>query len=274
VSGLRDAREERTVRYLGVVLTLLAVAAAAGCGANDNDDDETSAGPGLHEFTLDYRGEPYLLFVPSSHDPDTPMPLVVVLHGSPSSAREIYRASRLDQLAEREGFLVAYPEDQGRADIMRELVSHLVDTWHAEPGEVYVTGFSAGASAAWRLAAEAADVFAAAAPMSGPLQDTGNAIAPAAPVSVIAFIGLEDGRFLERMEAGVAHWQQQLDCTPGDPTWVDGGEEQVSRTVAGCQDGSEVVAYRIAGMGHVWAGQTPGFAPNQTMWDFLVAHRR
>lgn len=252
----------------------LAAGPLVGCGDGDGGggEDESTAGPGLHSLTLDYRDEPYLLYVPEGYDPDTPVPLVVTLHGRPGTAAGIAGQSRLNPLADQEGFLVAYPESTASVVFMRELVGHLVDTWHADPAAVYVAGFSAGASAAWRLAADAADLFAAAAPMSGPLQGK-SAIEPAEPVSVLAFIGLNDAASLNAMESGVAHWQEQRRCPAGEPELVD-DDGQVSRTVAGCADGSKVVTYRIEHMGHVWANRMPGFDPNQAIWDFFIAHRR
>lgn len=263
----------RIRRALAMVL-VLAAGPVAGCGDGDGGggEDETAAGPGLHPLTLDYRDEPYLLYVPESYDPDTLTPLVITLHGRPGTAAGIAGQSRLNPLADQERFLVAYPESSTSVVFMRELVGHLVDTWHADPDAVYITGFSAGASTAWDLAAEAADLFAAAAPMSGPLRGK-SAIEPAEPISVMAFIGLNDRPLLNAMESGVAHWQKELRCQESKPELVD-KDKSVSRTVAPCADGSEVVTYRIEHMGHIWANRAPGFDPNQAIWDFFVAHRR
>jgi len=42
-----------------------------------------------------------------------PMPVVFVLHGGGGTARQIERTTKFDDLAEREGFVVVYPESVG-----------------------------------------------------------------------------------------------------------------------------------------------------------------
>jgi polyhydroxybutyrate depolymerase len=54
-------------------------------------------------------GRTWAVYVPSSL-PATPVPLVVGLHGGLGSADTFRRDTRFDQLAEREGFIVVFPE--------------------------------------------------------------------------------------------------------------------------------------------------------------------
>ncbi|WP_247662264.1 hypothetical protein [Micromonospora sp. U21] len=56
----------------------------------------------------------------------------------------------------------------------------------------------------------------------------------------------------------------------------------MTRTVAGCADGSDVNVYTIENMGHSWPGATSGqlaasaagLSATDLMWEFFAAHPR
>lgn len=273
--------------------------AATGCGAAEPGPAPTSSpdlpGPGLHEIKLFSGGEPraLLLEVPEGYRPDEPVPLIVVLHPGRGSARKIRSDSGMAALAEEYGVLVAYPQSVGQfwqpalegeygvgvefggdpvdVDFLRELVAHLVAEWHVAPEQVYAAGHSNGAAMTYRLAAEAADVFAAIAPVGGYLFDAPTAIEPAQPVSVVGFVGM-DNEYTAEIAAGLATWRDRLGCEPGEPAGL--GDDRVTEVRATCRDGSEVVEYRIEGMGHVWPGAAHGIDATRVMWEFFTAHAR
>jgi poly(hydroxyalkanoate) depolymerase family esterase len=139
-----------------------------------------SAGPG--------GARRYRLFVPASYDGSRPAPLLVMLHGCTQDPDDFARGTRMNEVAEERGLLVAYPEqtaainpqkcwnwfdpahqERGRgepedvASIAREVMaSHRVD-----PARVYVAGVSAGGSMALNVAAAYPELFAAAGTHSG-----------------------------------------------------------------------------------------------------------
>lgn len=113
------------------------------------------------------------------HEPaglPTGAPLVVALHGCTQSA-SAYSATGWNELADQNGFLVAYPQttannscfnwftaaQQSRtgAEVtsILQMVSHLVSTKGVNAQRVYVTGLSAGAAMSNVLLAVAPDVF-------------------------------------------------------------------------------------------------------------------
>ena len=111
--------------------------------------------------------------------------LVIALHGGSGTGAQIRKQLQLDRVADREGFVVAYPDSLGSrwarrwndgrvfADrrlagpepddvaFVRALVKEIATTIPIDPARVFVTGVSNGGMMSFRLACEASDVFAA-----------------------------------------------------------------------------------------------------------------
>jgi polyhydroxybutyrate depolymerase len=115
--------------------------------------------PGDHELKLRWGGQErsYRVHAPPGYDGNTPLPLVVTLHFSPGDAAQIAITSGMSAKADKEGFLVLYPEGQsggfnalvccGNADdvgFIKALVERMVSRWKADPKRVYATGISNG----------------------------------------------------------------------------------------------------------------------------------
>ncbi|MFY9174039.1 MAG: PHB depolymerase family esterase [Peptococcia bacterium] len=135
-------------------------------------------------FTEHYApdGRMYMLYVPTSYNPETPMPLMVMLHGSGQTPSDLANDSAINAIAEREGFIVAYPDQpttangvkawnwflpahQGRgmgepASIVG-VVDHIKSQYNINEGKVYAQGGSAGGAMAVILGVTYPDVFTA-----------------------------------------------------------------------------------------------------------------
>jgi polyhydroxybutyrate depolymerase len=183
-------------------------------------------GPGTHKVLVDQRvsgvRRSYYVHVPEGHDGATPLPVVVALHGAFSTARKFERESGFSLLADREGFLVVYPQGIGLGDLFRHWNSghccgkarkmNLDDVGFAlaavddvarrnpvDRSRLYVVGHSNGGMLAYRLAAERPELVAAVAVASATIGGIPSADEPEwtvprskHPVPVLALHGRAD----------------------------------------------------------------------------------
>ena len=255
-------------------------------------------GPGDHRLTLDMGGvsRTYLLHAPPGYAAGTPLPLIIALHFYPGSGAALRDMIGMDAKADRENFLVAYPDGLGggfnalvccgTADdvaFLTALAGHLVQTWRADADRVYLTGISNGGDMSFRAPVEATGSFAAVGVVSGGYigaRAEAATYVPTSPVSVVTIIGTLD-RYFGQFQAGITTWQRRLRCASAGPA-PPAPAPKVSRTVTRCADGSEVDAYVVTDMGHVWpgAGSGPLRGPDvpvvatDIVWDFFKSHPR
>lgn len=132
----------------------------------------------------------FLLHIPQGYTASRPYPLVVVLHGAFSTAREMEKWTGWSQLADREGFIVIYPEGIGILGFLQHWnAGHccgkaVEDDWNdvafieaaidgmcrqyaVDVRRIYMMGFSNGGMMTHRFAAERSFLLAAAASVSG-----------------------------------------------------------------------------------------------------------
>ncbi len=294
------------MRYLVPALLLLAALAPledAGAQFRRRDRSTTersSAQRGAKDrlsLQHDGRTRTYTLHVPARvAQGTTPVPLVIMLHGGGGNADNAEMMSGFSPKADREGFIVAYPDGTGggRAAMFTWNAGHccgyamqnkvddvgfigaLIDQvqrdHRIDPTRIYVTGMSNGGMMAHRIGIALSHRVAAIAPVVGAL--FGDEPKSAAPVSAIVFNGMRDRSVPYEGGHGRGVGRRAWDGTPTKPAshqgtfWAaadrcapaprteDRGSHLV--TTYDCPSSLAVVLYAMRDGGHAWPGGRKG----------------
>jgi polyhydroxybutyrate depolymerase len=216
---------------LAALFLLAAAPAAADLAPGDYHD---------RSFVFDGVARTYDIHVPPGYDGLDPVPLVLDLHGLGGWKEQQAGLSGISQRSDASGFIAVWPQgiqnswnagwccgqaqDDGVADVafLRTLVDAVAAEVQIDRRRIYATGLSNGGAMTQRLACEAADLFAAAAPVAFPIGLVPiTACQPSRPIPVLTFQGLEDmvvpydggGPFASAAES-FAQWRSIDGCGP------------------------------------------------------------
>lgn len=264
-----------------------------------------------HAFNHQGLSRSYRVYAPRT--PISRPALVLVLHGWQGSSAEIERRTRFrfDRLADRDGFVVAYPDALGGqwhsghagetatsddVGFLSALIDALTTTYRVDPKRIYITGFSNGASMTYRLACERPGRIAAIAPVSGGLAESlmrDCAARSQRPIPLMLIHGTADPvvRFDSgELEGNLAYWIRRNGCAlrPGVTHLPDADPRDGTRTriehYSGCKEDADVTLYAVEGGGHHWPGgdepfrledrgaTARDFDAADAIWSFLNAH--
>jgi len=247
----------------------------------------------------------YLEYIPSSYDGSDAVPLVLVLHGGPNTAKNASMRFGVSEKAEEEGFIVVYPngvckftsrrtwnfgfgygsaykfnvDDVG---FIRKLIERIQSNYNIDPNRIFIAGHSAGAQMSYRLASELSDIVAAIASNSGAIG--GHTVdsplwqipEPDNPVSIAEFHGKLDN--IIPYDGG---WSQYdvfyLSVNDTISFWVEQNgcnTEPETTTIenvtidkyGGGSSGTEVWIYTIHNKGHIWFGGLPWEDPDPVIY--------
>ena len=189
----------------------------------------------------------YWLYLPAGERP-APLPLVVMLHGCQQSATDFAASTRMNQLAERKGFAVLYPQQSGAADSHRcwhwykrhtqqgggdvqsvaALVAHVQLKHALDDSRSYIAGLSAGAALATLVALHHPARFAALGIHSAPVFGTADS-------AISAYRAMQHGTRLAHIAAAHTLAQSQPQF-PGIPAIIlHGDRDAVVRRINAAQ---------------------------------------
>ena len=237
----------------------------------------------------------YVLYVPASYTPGTPVPLLFNFHGYTSNANQQMAYGDFRPIAEAAGFLVAHPEglplpgtgqphwnvggwttasqsdDLGFTDAM---IAEISANYSIDERRIYSTGFSNGGFFSFELACRRSGVIAAIGSVAGTLtpEQESAGCSPDRAVPVVQIHGTNDATIPYASSSGysepaldaVGLWRSYngasnaLPAVPIDTDPNDGTTVDHFRyTTPGGQQ--LVEHYRVNGGAHTW----PGNAFNQ-----------
>ncbi len=276
--------------------------------------------PGDHRRTLAFGGYSriYDVHIPPGYDGGTAVPLVLDFHGFQNNGTIQAGVSGWRSLADSENFIVAYPLGLfgrpeapevdtpqgpsfnggplccGRAALLRiddvgfarAIVQAVAAEANVDRARVYATGLSNGGYVSHRLACEAADVFAAVAPVAARIGLVPTTLCrPSRPIALIEFAGLHDpavpygGVGLQPSAAqSLAYWRDHDGCGSGPPDErVDFGTSYCE-AYRSCSAGVQVELCSVEASQVSWlAGHllylNPDLDVARTAWEFLSQFR-
>ena len=185
----------------------------------------------------------YWLYLPSSV-PGMLCPLVVMLHGCKQTAADFAASTRMNELAERKGFAVLYPQQSAAADTHRcwhwyrrttqqghgdvhliaAMIAQVRGRYRLDASRTYVAGLSAGAGLAAILALRHPQLIAAAGLHSAPVFGTSDS-----PMS--GFQAMQQGSNVHHQQA-VQEFADSQAHFPGMPVvLIQGKNDPVVRRV-------------------------------------------
>jgi polyhydroxybutyrate depolymerase len=255
------------------------------------------------------RRRSYLLHVPARYASGHPTPLVLAFHGGGGTAAGMERSSGLSVLADRRGFLVAYPQglaqQHGRgptgwdasgprdpaADgiddglFVSNVLNAIQSGYCVDPARIAATGMSNGGSMTGYLACVLSDRIAAFAPVEGVFFQIPGGCHPAHPVAVLdvhvrtdpvaPYAGVPSrgspDYYALAIPAWLAGWARRDGCRLG-PRLVAGARGVEAEHWTRCPAGVGVTGYVFPSGGHAWFRAIGAEAGDNLILSFFIAH--
>jgi polyhydroxybutyrate depolymerase len=257
-----------------------------------------------HYLQVNNLKRAYDLYVPSSYSANQPMPLVLAFHGVGGNGSLMEQQTGLNQLAEREGFIVVYPDAVNRhwdarrgsqpettndIGFISALIDDLDHRYAIDRRRVYATGFSNGGMFTHRLACDLGDKITAIATVSATIPENLSRICRSTkPTPVLLIHGTNDeavpyatsSKGLLSAPETFKYWSGHNRCSSPAVLQASTGTSAVHvKTHQHCAKQTQVRLYSIQGGGHEWTGseaktpdpaiQADQFNTSKVIWNFF-----
>ena len=328
-------RMQRTA-FIGLIVLEAWILSCGGGRSLPRGVDPT---PGRYQIELLVDGleRSYLVYVPREYDARTPLPLVLMLHGGGGTARAALWETGWDRKADEAGFLVALPnasppdpsrrpsfarnpqlwndgsdrfyERQAPVDdvhFVALLLEDLAARFAVDPAQIFVTGFSNGASMTFLLGTRLSDRLAAIAPVAGACWVVPGRLAK--PIPMLYITGAADPLNLieggpPRLASGgsdpvrakpkppvresVLRWVRALGCDDSEgPSTISDDQGVHTETYCPSPSGPQIVYTVVDDLGHTWAGgrsllparwvgpRSDALDATDVIWQFFRSHSK
>jgi polyhydroxybutyrate depolymerase len=327
---------KREAAGISTLLLLLVLVLGNPADAQERTGSVKPLAPGDHSLTLrvDDLDRRYIVHVPLNYSSGQSVPTVIVFHGGGGTARGAMRETGWAQQADKEGFLAVFPEatppdpakpsrfgtngqawndgsggfHSGERNIpdvafISAMIDDLISRFAVDRRRIYATGFSNGASMAFRVGVDLSERIAAIAPVAGTLwieqpkldrpvslyyvsgdADPLNPIEGGTPkMATGAAIRTAISRHKPAANDFIVAWARALGCpTEPEPAPSSPG---VTTVYYSCGHGAAEVRFTlIEGHGHIWPGgknllpetmvgkPSDKFNATDAIWEFFQRH--
>jgi poly(3-hydroxybutyrate) depolymerase len=267
-------------------------------------EEDTSTETGLLSKTMSYDNETreYLIYIPSSYDPNSTTPVLFAFHGFGGYNQYFINTADFRALADQFNFIAVYPQglvcndgttwntnppggdnkcSQDDIGFFAALLSEISSNYTIDSSRVFLTGYSNGADFSYSMACYQSSLVTAIAPVSGlmPMEDASSECSPNHSTSVMIFNGTNDGSrpyngiegYMMSVDSTVAYWSQYNNTDSSPQTNVVGNIENY--TYLNGDNNSTVDLFKIVNGDHVWFNLSyNGNSMEQLMWNFFSQH--
>jgi polyhydroxybutyrate depolymerase len=232
----------------------------------------------------------YHVHLPSNYEAFNSLPLLIALHGRLGTGKKMIRQTGFNGIADREGFIVVYPEGfkRGWADgrgithadrrgvddvaFIDKLIRICREKFNLDHTRIFAAGHSNGGFMAQRLAIERSQHFAAVAVVAASLSESlASKFTPSRPMPILFIHGTADpvtpyagdqqlgGAKVLSVAETVKIWTHFNSCNECPQIEEINGLDDTHAvsvfTYKHCRNHAQVRQYRIEGGGHVWPGE-------------------
>jgi polyhydroxybutyrate depolymerase len=241
----------------------------------------------------------YHLFVPTNPT-GGPMSLMLAAVGGDAASWIFPQQSRFEELAEREGIILAFPvgklvppnegawqlnTDAGsRQDIdyIEAVIEDISSRHPVDPARVYAIGYSLGSMFTYELACHMSSRLAAIASFAGTMPVSHNSCVQEENVPIMHIHGVEDGIIayghtwdwkswdsvgtMMDIPGLVQFWSNRYNCQDSTETEA---ADSLHIVHDACDQDVRVEHHRLEGVGHGWPEEVDGVPTYQVIWSFL-----
>ena len=263
-------------------------------------EPDTSTETGLFSETMSYDNETreYLIYIPSSYDPNSATPILFAFHGVSGYSQYFINTADFRSLADQFNFIAVYPQglvcgggttwntnppggdnkcSQDDIGVFPALLNEISGNYNIDASKVFLTGYSNGADFSYSMACYQSSLVTAIAPVSGlmPMNDSSEC-QPSHATSVMIFNGTIDysrpyngiAGYMMSVDQTVAYWSQYNNTDSSPQTNIVGDIENY--TYLNGDNNTTVDLFKIVNGDHYWFSLSyNGNSMEELMWNFF-----
>lgn len=267
-------------------------------------EPETNVETGLSSQSMMYDNEnrEYLIYIPSSYDPNSVTPILFAFHGFGGYNQYFINTADFRSLADQFNFIAVYPQglicgdgttwntnppggdnkcSQDDIGFFGALLYEISGNYNIDSSKVFLTGYSNGADFSYSMACYQSSLVTSIAPVSGlmPMVDASSECQPSHATSVMIFNGTIDysrpyngiDGYMMSVDQTVAYWSQYNNTDSSPQTNIIGDIENYSYLNG---DNNTIVdLFKIVNGDHYWFNLSyNGNSIEELMWNFFSSN--